>query len=526
MLTISVSGRNDDYGQDFRGRFFRTALHNALLLSMAGGIDFEYVLAEWNPLPDRPTLSEEFVSIVPNARSIIIPAAIHEAYTLNPEMPFHEMPAKNAALRRAKGDVIIVTNADIMFSEALVDRIARGGWHDRCLYRAHRIDVKPELDWDGIQDPANQLPSGEGRLCPPYYLGAGGDFCLARRSLWHSLRGFNERVRFSTRAKDWQFFLSAAAEGVDVKFIGDVYHLDHQDGFRNTAVENLNTNRVHFGRWWDIEFGLPVTNPTGWGFSDVRENIAGGGERIVVLDPSDYHISQAQDIQDRQMANWLTRPAGSDATDAALLLHIICAAHRERRRLICRITKPDMLAALAGFEAVGTRFSVDIRCNSKPPDVPGFTYRSFVPEPAAPGETDWLLEEVEGNLQLFEYMSGRTVDVLPAIFKVNEPDFNPVLARRLLYAYLRLQDQGCKTIAIYGGGGHTNQLLKWGIPNGLRLLQFFTELPDSLRADALLLSSASFESDMLERCSQREIPNVIALYTDWPKDMWKTGVTA
>jgi hypothetical protein len=520
MLTIIVSGRNDDYGQDFRERLFRTALHNAALLSTAG-IDFEYFLAEWNPLPDRPPLSEEFVSVVPNARAVIIPAAIHQTYTLNPEMPFHEMPAKNAALRRATGDVVIVTNADIMFSEALVNRISRGGWSHRCLYRAHRIDVKPELEWDEIQDPANQLPSGEGNLCPPYYLGAGGDFCLARRSLWHSLRGFNEHVRFSTRAKDWQFFLSAASEGIDIEFIGDVYHLDHEGGFRNTAPQTVNSDRVHFGRWWDIEFGLPVTNPTNWGFSD-----AGCGERIVVLDPRDYYLGRTQDAQDRRMMNWLTRPVGCFATDAALLLHAICAAHHERRRLICRISKPHLLAALSGFETVAARFSIDIRCNSKLPDAPGYTHRSFVPEPARPDDADWLIEETKDNLQLSEYGSGRMLDVLPAIFKVNEPEFNPVLARRLLYAYLRLQDDECKTIAIYGGGGHTNQLLKWGIPKQFRLVQCFADLPRQIVADAVLLSSASYESDMLAQCRQHRIPNVIALYAEWPKDMWEAGVKA
>src|SRR5262245_20538582 len=161
MLTIIVAGRNDDYGKDFRARLFRSVLHNCDLLNTAA-IEFEYILAEWNPLSDRPPLSEEFVARVPNARALIIPSEIHEKYSLNPEMPFHEMPAKNAALRRASGEVVIVTNADILFSEKLVERIARGSFSDDTLYRAHRIDVKSELSWQQIQDPANQLPSGEG----------------------------------------------------------------------------------------------------------------------------------------------------------------------------------------------------------------------------------------------------------------------------------------------------------------------------------------------------------------------------
>src|SRR2546425_12981198 len=112
MLTVIVAGRNDDYGKDFRQRFFRAALHNVALFG-ANRIEFEYILAEWNPVPDRPTLSEEFVDRVPNARTVIIPPEVHHKYNLNPQMPFHEMAAKNAALRRARGDIVVVTNADI-----------------------------------------------------------------------------------------------------------------------------------------------------------------------------------------------------------------------------------------------------------------------------------------------------------------------------------------------------------------------------------------------------------------------------
>ena len=64
MLTVIVAGRNDDYGKDFRERLFRTALHNSSLLR-AAEIDFEYMLAEWNPLPDRPPLSRILLRLVP-----------------------------------------------------------------------------------------------------------------------------------------------------------------------------------------------------------------------------------------------------------------------------------------------------------------------------------------------------------------------------------------------------------------------------------------------------------------------------
>jgi hypothetical protein len=523
MLTIIVAGRNDDYGQDFRQRLFRTAHHNSTLLTEAK-LDFEYILAEWNPLPDRPLLSEEFVARVPHARTVVIPSEIHQAYTLNPNMPFHEMPAKNAALRRAKGDVVIVTNADVLFSNALINRIASDTWSDGALYRAHRIDVKPDLTWEEMQNPANQLSSGEGRLCPPYYLGAGGDFCLAKRHVWDSLRGFNEHIRFSTRAKDWQFFLSAAARSLNIEFIGDVYHLDHDGGFRNTSTAKLNTDAVHFGRWWDIEFGLPAANPSHWGFSNLREKQFKRDPRIAILDAADYFTSEVDDRRDREIMAWLTRPPALPDVHIAFLLHSICAAHREQRRLICRVTNVQLLVSLYGLQAVASRFGVDIRCNTNLPQVPGFTARQFTSEPARLQTGDWLLEETEWGLRVREFETDLKIDVLPKVQKMDEPEFDPVLVRRLLRAYLKLQSDGVRDIAIYGAGSHTKNLLKWGVPDSLRVKSILQTLPDTLDVDTILLSSASFESDMLQECKLRQVPNVISLYTDWPRDMWAVGV--
>jgi len=533
MLTVIVAGRNDDYGQDFRQRLFRAALHNCALFN-AAGIEFEYMLAEWNPLPDRVPLSIEFVNRIPNARSVIIPAEIHQEYTLNPSMPFHEMAAKNAALRRARGATIVVTNADILFSEELVHGIATGEWKTNTLYRAHRIDVRPDLDWCEIQNPANQLASGEGALIPPYYLGAGGDFCLALRQVWHSLGGFNERIRFSTRAKDWQFFLSATAQDVEIEFIGNVYHLDHDGGFRNTSSEQRNSDTVHFGKWWDIEFGLPVANRSDWGFADLRERDYQTDPRVIELEVNDYVVQDQEDSRDREIMVWLTRPSESNDTAAAVMLHSICAAHRAAQRLICRIRDARLAVTLCGFESVAARFDVEIHCNWDWPSMPGYTLRRFSPEPPVLRDGDWILEETNcGGVRLIQRGSELEMDILPQTIPVKNPEFNPLLARRLLYAYLQMQKMGKRKMAIYGAGSHTRDLLQWGVPDEITVGAVYERAPSpelcavtdrAYTSDVVvLLSSAAFESDMLQACRDRGIHNVIALYGDWPKDMWKIG---
>ena len=275
MITVVVAGRNDGHGGDFAERLLRVSVRNAASLSRAG-IDVEWLLVEWNPLFDRPLLSTRFVAAIPAARAVVVPQEVHRRHVSNPAMPFDEMAAKNVGIRRAKGQWTLVTNGDIVFGDDLVGALAIGDLRDGTLYRAHRIDVPGDTDLADLANPARHLPSGEGRWAPAYYLGGAGDFCLASTALWRRLRGFNEVVRFSTRAKDWQFFLSAGAMGVPIEFIGRVYHLDHPGGFRTTADDVRETQAAHFGGPWDIEFGLPVVNPEDWGCGGMTDQPAGG----------------------------------------------------------------------------------------------------------------------------------------------------------------------------------------------------------------------------------------------------------
>ena len=534
MISFVVVGRNDDYGDGFRERLFRSCDHNSTLLRVAG-LAFEWVLGEWNPLPDRPPLALEFVERVPNARAVIIPPAIHDAYSLNPAMSFFEMPAKNAALRRARGDFVVLMNADILFSEDLVARIASGPLSTGRLYRAHRIDVPARASWQEMQDPAHHLTSAEGRLPPCWYLGA-GDFCLASRSLWDSLRGFDERIRFSTRAKDWQLFLAAGARGVDIEFIGDVFHMDHALGIRNTPKDTPDDSTAHYGGLWDVEFGLQEHNPDDWGMQSCGETAWPAEPRIVVLRPEDYSIPASREAPDRLMREWLTRPPARTRRSAAILLHAIETAGRHSRRLTCRLQSPHLAVALSGFAAVAASRGVQVCSNWIWPEQTAFASQRFEPEPPALDPGDWIFGERDGRVEVVEHGSGRRVQVEPLVRPITEPVFDPFLARRLLRAYLRLHDSGARTIAIYGAGSHTRTLLTWGIPDGLQVMAVIVSRPlersfeylpvvsaaeaRRLAPDAILLSSSAFEPDMLAEAAATGLCNVIPLYTDWPADVW------
>lgn len=528
-VAVVVAGRNDDYGGDFRARLLRTAAHNVELLG-AAGFTWEYLLVEWNPLPDRPLLSAEFTERVPGSRALVVPAAAHDAYSMHPGMPFHEMPAKNAGIRRSAAPWVIVTNADILFHPEVLDRLRAGTLDPRTLYRARRVDVPPALTWTGMQDPARHLASGEGELPPVDYLGAGGDFCLASRDLWHELRGFDERVRFSTRAKDWQFFLSARTRGIPIEFVGTVFHLDHEGGFRNTSPALRRTAGAHFGGPWDVEFGLPTSNPDDWGLGTLAAVPDPAGGAIDCLQGVPRFGAREQlesgDLQDAlagEEPDWLS----------AGWLHVLFQAWRQRRRVHVEMESARAAARLTPWLPLALDAGIDITGTLELHAFAGFATSVLAAPTAAQAgaAAPWVVTEEGGLLIVSE--QGRPPAIFPERRPPHEPAFNPMLARRLLLAWIELARLAPKRVLLYGAGSHTRELLGFGWPdtidlsgiivsegadatvNGLAVGGLASVEPAS--TDAIVVSSVSYEPDMTARALEAGFRTVVPLYGTWPR---------
>ncbi len=385
-----------------------------------------------------------------------------------------------------------------------------------------------------MQDSRNHLPSGEGCTAPVDYLGAGGDFCLASRELWHELRGFDERIRFSTRGKDWQFFLSARERGIPIEFAGMVFHLDHDGGFRNTKAEDRLSSSVHFGLPWDIEFGLPMLNRADWGLSSATSTASATTDRIAMLEHAAAAGSNPPAPTD-DIKDWLAG-AERDWTCAGWL-HAIFGAHRAKRRLWVKLETARAAARLQGFLPLAQALGLEVCGRWQWPSLEGY---SLVPLSSGPlgGPTrgDWCVTEQSGGLSL-------TIDGLPATLTPRRrpavaPAFNPLLARRLLRAWTELHWVGAKRVLLYGAGGHTRELLSFGWPDCQTLAGIVvTEGPDgrfgdlpvtslariSARiADAIVVSSASYEPEMLEAARGAGFGHVVPLYSSWPVGLTRT----
>lgn len=277
-LSIVVTGRNDDFGGDFNGRFFRALKFNHDELTRAG-ISYELVFVEWRPIAGVPYLASvleaECAYLQPShLRSYVVDPTYHEALSLNPRLQFQEFIAKNVGTRRARGQFVLTTNTDIYLSRGVLGCLAARALEQGVLYRAARCDLKSltdvsRVDWAQLEDERNY--DIVNHIRPPLFTNASGDFLLLDRESYHRLRGFNEVYRVAKIHIDGNFCLKAHASDVKIVDIGSpVYHVG-----RGTfhAQRGRYSNQPDEAPWGDHRWKSDVIYLNGpeWGLGEAPE---------------------------------------------------------------------------------------------------------------------------------------------------------------------------------------------------------------------------------------------------------------
>lgn len=150
-LSVVIVGRNDNYGVNFLDRL------NTFIRSLDYQVRnypdlMELILVEWNPLGDQPPLKEVvFKTNNLDLRIITVPPEIHD--TIGHPSPVLEFYGKNVGIRRARGEFVLVTNPDILFSNELIAWLSQRQLRLDSYYRTDRHDFHGE----GI----NQVPVEE-----------------------------------------------------------------------------------------------------------------------------------------------------------------------------------------------------------------------------------------------------------------------------------------------------------------------------------------------------------------------------
>jgi hypothetical protein len=148
-LSVVATARNDDHGGNplYRMQIFIDGL---IAQCDRHRIPAELVLVEWNPPADRPRLAE--VLNWPGGegwcrvRIVEVPAELHSRLEHADRLPLFQMIGKNVGIRRARGEFVLATNIDILFSDELMRFLAARELEESRVYRVDRIDVPAELD--------------------------------------------------------------------------------------------------------------------------------------------------------------------------------------------------------------------------------------------------------------------------------------------------------------------------------------------------------------------------------------------
>jgi hypothetical protein len=147
-LSVVVAARNDDHGGNLLGRmqiFVSGWIEQARRYRIAS----ELIIVEWNPPPNRPRLIDALRwpdDLGPcEVRIIEVPPELHVRYPHSDALPLYQMIAKNAGIRRARGQFVLATNIDILFSNELAEYLAARQLERGRMYRIDRHDVMSEV---------------------------------------------------------------------------------------------------------------------------------------------------------------------------------------------------------------------------------------------------------------------------------------------------------------------------------------------------------------------------------------------
>lgn len=330
-LSIIATTRNDNHGGDLLARttcFVKGIYHQAKKFNLP----LELIIVEWNPPKDKPLLKnvlpqpskDDLVTL----RYIILPENLHKEYRFHQQIPLYQMIAKNIGIRRAKGEFILCTNIDLIFSDECFKKIAEKKLKENNFYRANRCDVPKEVM--NIKSIDEQLKYSEkniinrlGRIYNyknvnsfpgiffryPFILliidktiellkkvsrskfnlyvldfAACGDFTLMSKKDWLRIQGYCELDMYSLHV-DSMALISAASIGMNQKLFPEnacSYHIYHENGWESNY--NMPEDRIRFLvkrpalDWYTVydvgqqlaKLGKPFElNNDNWGYSDI-----------------------------------------------------------------------------------------------------------------------------------------------------------------------------------------------------------------------------------------------------------------
>ncbi len=147
-LSFVVTARNDNHGGDFLKRM-QIFVHGLLEQARRHRVHCELIIVEWNPPAGKPLLAEALswspLSPYCSVRIIEVPPHIHNEFDFSEGLALYQMIAKNVGIRRAKGEFVLATNIDLLYSDRLFQAFASRSLRKGMMYRIDRLDAPANI---------------------------------------------------------------------------------------------------------------------------------------------------------------------------------------------------------------------------------------------------------------------------------------------------------------------------------------------------------------------------------------------
>jgi hypothetical protein len=258
-ISFVFSARNDNHCEDFISRF-QNSLDILRDLGNKNNLSFEIIIVEWSPLPGFSRL-EEVLSfkkgLNSTVRIITVPNDIHKSVPDTPfdaakadEITFFQNIALNVGARRANGEYILCTNADIIFNEELIRFLSTQQLSQKYFYRIYRHDVKKILPENMTSEQMiefcyeNSSLRGEKVEANKLHRRAAGDFLLMAKNCFEKIRGYAE-IRCDGLKIDGDI-LDSASHFFKQNVLEDpmrVYHQFHVNRYEEAYDRKLHVRR-------------------------------------------------------------------------------------------------------------------------------------------------------------------------------------------------------------------------------------------------------------------------------------------
>lgn len=313
-LSIVIAARNDNYGGDFNQRIQNFITWNTNLLEKYK-IGTEIIIVNWNPIEENVSLFEslnwptnrKYVQF----KIITVPNKVHLEYIntgIRKSFPLFEYLAKNAGIRRAKGEYILSMNPDILMHPKIFKN-SLFKLNKNAFYRVNRVDFKKsilnlksiknhcfEIYYKGFKYPINGFSTLKYTLLNfynsfksnwrlhsskyenifnkkswkvyyhnaeyKYHCNVSGDFMLMHSNNWFSLNAHPETTKLALHT-DALMVVMAGTLGLQEKVLKNpIFHQEHSRRFNAEEKENIEYRAAYLNFQNEAQVMIKEQKPT------------------------------------------------------------------------------------------------------------------------------------------------------------------------------------------------------------------------------------------------------------------------